>query len=399
MRDRLLITCDALPAPPINGHNKKVHDVMQALSGQYAIECLIYPDTPEDFAGVRKYWAASDIKFTALRRRRSLRLLRSALTRLSLPTVTRDFEAEESVIRERLNEGGALRVLIDYISGAPLLARFSAPQGFVFSGHDCMSYLYGEEYRYSSRLKQRLHFAIRRQFALNTERKFAHRAEVVHLVSEQDAVKLTEINPDVRTKVIPISVNIPDSDKLLPFEQRVGKLVWGSLGSDLIVEGSRRFLRAVLARNPNLLEGWQFLGGVPADEAHRRLPELSESRVEYISRVDELSAHLGRTRSVFLPDISGTGQKNRMLDSLAHGCCVFGLDEVFRGVTQPATPAFVVARDYEELAGIAATEDQRASAAMGKSGRALMEADFSINALRERWCDLLEKVEPIDLRA
>jgi hypothetical protein len=72
------------------------------------------------------------------------------------------------------------------------------------------------------------------------------------------------------------------------------------------------------------------------------------------------------------------------------------LDEVFRGVTQQTQPAFLVARDYEELANFAAEESQSSSAEMGISGRALMETDFSINALRRRWCELLEGLAPLE---
>jgi hypothetical protein len=69
---------------------------------------------------------------------------------LSIPTVTRDFPREASLV-DRLRKPDS-RLLINFISGAPLLRRH-AGQGTVLSGHDCMSHFHHQERTHATRLK------------------------------------------------------------------------------------------------------------------------------------------------------------------------------------------------------------------------------------------------------
>ena len=162
------------------------------------------------------------------------------MRRLSLPTVTRDFAGEERIIRELLVGQSDVRLVIDYMSGAPLLRKVR--EGVILSGHDCLSRLYREEGKYAATWRSRLHFRIRRAFALNTERKFAHLADRVHLVSQVDADELKQINPRARTAVIPLSKPAPPLDKLKPFSERRERLLWGNLALPVIVKGIRTLL-------------------------------------------------------------------------------------------------------------------------------------------------------------
>jgi hypothetical protein len=329
MSNALILTCDQLPLPPLNGTSKKVHDLLAGIAGDMPVHAIVYPEDETRVAALRDYWRGR-VVFHPLRRRVFARHARGIVQMCSQPTATRDFAGEAAIVRHLLPSMPAARLVIDFISGAPLVRAFE--RGVVVSGHDCMSHLFREESRRAATWREQAHFEMRRLYALRAERRYYRRAEVVHVVSDQDARALARIDRAIRTKVIPIASEIPSEDRLAPVPGRRLRLIWGNLGSPVILQGLRELLASAARRRPAPLRGWTLLGRVPAVEAAQRLPELSASGLNYLESVPNVSELLGRAALVLLPDLGGTGQKNRTLDALAHGCCVVGQPEVFRGL-------------------------------------------------------------------
>jgi len=384
----LLITCDESPVPPLKAHYRKIYEVIRALSGEMELAVLCYPKNDEEAERLREHWSEHSIRWHFLDRRVRGRHLRSIFQRTLLSTSTRNFELEEKWVRDSVGERSDCRLLIDFITGAPLLSRFQ--EGTILSGHDCMSYLFLQEARSADRVLSKLHFLVRREFARNTERKFAHLAEWVHVVSEQDANELKLINPKVRSKVIPLGSESPPSAQLLPFSQRSKRIIWGNLGSELIRDGLRSVLAAASATGNRPLSGWMVIGGVDAGLAMRQVPEIAEAGCEYHPRVDNISELLGQARYLLLPDIGGTGQKTRAIDGLAHGCCVIGLPEVFRGIATEETPMCVTAPDYscliDRIVGLTEADSMERAAA----GKRYFEEHLSAPMLKKQWLSLID---------
>jgi hypothetical protein len=377
-------------------HDLKVHDVLMALAVESECHGIAYPASDADWESLCGYWRPFGVKWHRLERRLAMKHWRSASRRLSLPTVTRDFAGEERIIRDLLAGQSDARLIIDFMSGAPLLRKVR--QGVVLSGHDCFSRFFREQGKYAESWRTRLHLQIRRVFALNAERQFAHLADRVHLVSQVDADELQRINPRVKPAVIPLSIAAPPPHKLKPFSQRNERVLWGELALPAILRGMRTLLAEAVHRASGTLKGFLLLGRVPEADARRLLPDMDALGIRYQARVEDLDLFLGNTRLVVLADVSGTGQKTRALDSLAHGCCVVGLSEVFRGiVNDQKTPAFVETTNITELLSKLAEVDVDSSAAIASAGQTLVQKHFSMPALRQRWQALLNSVPPLRL--
>jgi hypothetical protein len=255
-----------------------------------------------------------------------------------------------------------------------------------------MSHLFREEARRAATWHERAHFEMRRLYARRAERRYYRRADVVHVVSEQDARELGRIDRAIRTKVIPIASEIPADDRLAPVSTRRLRMIWGNLGSPVILQGLRELLATAGRRRSTALHGWTLLGRVPAADAMQRLPELSASGLAYLESVPSLSEMLGQAAIVLLPDLGGTGQKNRTLDALAHGCCVAGQAEVFRGL-QPLGQ-FAQADTFDGLLDFLERASPDAVAATGMRARQYADS-FGVAARGREWRDLLASIPPL----
>lgn len=381
----LLVTCDTLPNPPLDGHNRKVHDVLHALHEEFEIRALGYAESDKERQATALYWADVAVKWTFLSRKKSFRHLRAVWRGLSLPTVTRNFDAEYTWLKGQAAGRQDVRVLIDFISGAPLLDTMHGP-GLILSGHDCMSYLFRQEAVYARNWRQAWHARIRSRFAANAEKRYAHFAERVHVVSAQDAVEFVQQNPRVKVAMIPLA-GCGAFSRLKPYDERAERVIWGNLRSDLIQAGVIRLLESAGAARP--FSGWRMVGGLEEKMAMARVPLLADSGIRYQARVDDVSALLANTSRLCLPDIGGTGQKNRTLDGLAHGCCVIGLLEVFRGIEVEQERAGLIAHDHAELTRIATADAGHDFAGTAERGYRLFRREFSLDVLRRRWRELI----------
>jgi len=388
---RLIVTCDEPPCPPFNGNNRKSFEVIEALRGDFDIHVLTYPVDDSDWKKLQEHWRSRGVTCHRLYRRMAKRYQRLLTSGLSLPTVTRDFSSEARLVKLLHQEVPKSQLLIDFISGAPLLREFNGC-GTVLSGHDCMSYLFEQEGRFASCLRDKLYLRLRRRFALNAEKRFAHLSARTHVVSSQDAAELRRINPRARTTVIPIGGDEADTASLRPMNQRHLRIIWGSLGSGLILSGLRRIFNIAQREDTTALQGWTLIGRVPEAETRTLLPELDSLGVTYLAQVDDIDMLLSDTIALLLPDIGGTGQKNRALDGLRHGCCVFGMAEVFRGIESPGSRAFVSCNDYETLVRSVSNIDQWPCEDIGKRAMQLFVSNFSRPVLAAQWRALLSSI-------
>ena len=303
--------------------------------------------------------------------------------------MTRDFRAEGELVRRLAGERRESRLLINFLSGAPLLETISGP-GVILSGHDCMSHLHAEEAKYAVGLTQRLHFRLRRMFAVNAERRYAHRAEAVHLVSDCDSRELLKINPRARTRVIPLGNDEPEPGRLRPWAGRHRQVIWGSLASGPIVTGLRQLFAAARACRPAMFDGWVVVGRIPEARAREILPELNEYRIEYLERVEDMTGFLAETSRLLVPDIGGTGQKTRTQDGLSHGCCVLGTPQAFRGLETDATQKpYVIADDPEALAARMASLTDADAADCAARAPVFFRSRCSRSMLARQWADLV----------
>ncbi len=388
---RIIVTMDEPPGPPLSAHRRVGIEVIRGLSENFEVEALVYA-SEEELEVLRTTWSDRPISFHGLSRRRGFRRTRSIWHGLSVPTMTRDFPAEAHWVRHLAQGSTGTHLLINFISGAPLLGLV-AGKGVVLSGHDCMSHLHAEEAKYAVGIRQRLHFLLRRWFALNAERRFAHRAEAVHVVSESDARELKLVNPRAVTRVIPLGNEEPDPARLFSWEVRHRRVVWGNLASGPILEGMRQLLAAARQKPKGLFDGWTVVGRIPEQIARQILPELNRHRIEYQVRVDDPTQLLAETRVLLVPDIGGTGQKTRTQDGLSHGCCVVGLPEAFRGLeSEIKCPPYILAENPVALVQRLVDLSEHEAARCATLAREFFRARCSRAKLAVEWAKLFNSL-------
>jgi hypothetical protein len=389
---RTIVTVDSLPIPPFYGHNRVLFDWLNACAPYFELDLLVYGDSNHGEA-LKRQWPQDNVRFHFLQRRHAFKAPRALLSNLSIPTVSRDFVAEAALV-EKLRKRDS-RLLINFISGAPLLNRYNG-SGVVLSGHDCMSHFFQQERRYAKKLKDKLVTGLRERFARNAESKYAHLAACVHVVSDLDAAELKRVNPRVKTAVIPLGRSAPPQETIKPWTHRTDNMIWGSLETQPILSGVRAILNQALRVSPHIFADWLLVGRVPSSVANKLLPELDLLRIKYCERLDDLPTALGNTRVLLVPDLAGTGQKTRTLDGLASGCCVAGFPEAFRniGPLEEANP-FLVANSPEDLIEKLRQQFETEAEKRGDRGRQLYQTSFASDALYVKWANLLTSVGPL----
>jgi hypothetical protein len=386
----LVITCDELPCPPFRGNNRKSAELARALAHRYDVHLVCYPESPTRREEVAAFWAGTGVELHCLNRKLAFRRVRAVLKGLSIPTVTRDFRAEALVIRTLLESDARTRVLVDLISGSPLVEHFQG--GLIVSGHDCMSFFWSEMARWSDERRKWAHAAIRQRFSLNAERRYFPRAEQVHVVSRKDAEELNRVDSRIRPTVIPLGRR--DSGGLSkPWHQRsTAGVIWGNLSFPPIAEGVRRLLASVPARS---LSGWILIGGVPEESLSGFGVDPRQKGIQYRRWIDDLDSFLGNTRIVVLPDLGGTGQKTRCVDALAMGACLIATTEVTRDLDQVGGRNYLEVAAPEMIPEVVATLAESGAAATAEMGQRQFSRRFSHGAIAELWGSLIDRLGPL----
>jgi glycosyltransferase involved in cell wall biosynthesis len=395
MKPGLVVTCEELPLPPMTGSIRKLADILEALAPTWEIHAIVYDEPSDRSEQLIEYWKGRDVTFHRLQRRREWRHARCLRYQLSLPTVTRDFAAEQQIARATASRVPETRVLVDLISGSPLCRAIR--RGVVVSGHDCISWFWRQQLKWTRGWKRRIHFGLRRRFAEVTERRYYHLADRLHVVAARDAEQLRRVNPGIRPVVIPLGGPTPNPRKVAPMRERQsGGVIWGNLAFPPIAEGFDRLL-ADLRRTPDRAAVWQVLGGLPETEARQRFPVMTELGLRYHGRVDDVSSVLGGHRWLVLPDLAGSGQKTRLVDGLAHGCCVIGMPEVFLDMPgESGTHYHRVQTSSEVFETVgSATADQ--AACMSAAAQTLFLAHYSHAAQARSWDQLLRSLPPVEV--
>jgi len=184
--------------------------------------------------------------------------------------------------------------------------------------------------------------------ALHYERKFYHFFLLVHVITHRDRVLLERINPLARFHVV------PNADMLNPglvrdFNSRWDILIWGDLSIPSCARGVQEFLTHA-QRNSQLVSARKILiGRVPKEEAEAVIGPDMMTQIEYSPRLEDEFGHIRSAKIVLIPDIGGTGIKNRVVNVLSSGLCLACLLPQMEGVEAVADRGAINAVTMKEL--------------------------------------------------
>jgi hypothetical protein len=392
-RYRLFISCDEPPIRPFNGNNRRMYELAQALQPEWDIHFLVYLSGDSARKSFLRAWADKDVSIHFFNRNPRLRYLRSVIRGEQLPTVDRNFAAEAALIKALTVDPERTKLLLDNVLVSPLVKYFLS--GVVISGPDCMSRIFAEAARCSDSLITRFHNSIRSMFARNSERRWYHKADIVHVVSWMDRHALLRVNPKANIHVIPLGVDAPLEVSLQPWAQRSHGVIWANLDFPPACAGVKHILQLVNIHCPGLFSNWTLLGGVPLDQAMTTLPTLATSGINYLQWTDNLSNLLESHQFVLCPDAGGGGQKNRCLDALAHGCLLVGTEEVLRDLRGHPGEHYCLISDLTSLQSVLSMADTNLGEQIAQVGQSLYRTHFSHPALAHHWSSLLKSAGPL----
>lgn len=227
------------------------------------------------------------------------------------------------------------------------------------------------------------------------ERRYFALAGAVQVVSPVDADYLRQTVPCARIHAIPIFLDLigksQDKTPLLNKACPATILFWGDIRVPHISYGLLWLLREVV---PLVVvpAKWIVLGRSVPDQ---RMKALAPD-VEFITWVPDIDQLLRSASIVVLPDVQGSGLKNRAVHAMGCGVPVVGTPAAFEGFSVVDELDAMVKGDAAGFAGAVnrLLGDDVLSARMGQQGRRFAIEGYGVEAVAKRWADLYASVQP-----
>lgn len=286
---------------------------------------------------------------------------------------------------------------IVHLEGIPMVQYLDHCQAkpTVLSTIDAISLVY---HRAADASKSLLKKAYRR-FAARSIALFEYRnltkATKLHVVSESDCQYLHSCFPGIDIDHIEIMVskeiiNYHLSKTRTREHNHPRIMFWGALSSDGIAKGLRSFLSESY---PAILEAYSTVQMVVLGrDAPANLRKQMECvpNLHYIPWVKDYLSEIAKSHVIVLPDLSGTGIKNRVLQVMALSKPVVGTPLVFEGVSvEDGVHCFrrTVGKEFSQ-AVIALLKDGSLRDRIGISAKQLIIDKFSVEVLGQKWNEL-----------
>lgn len=128
----------------------------------------------------------------------------------------------------------------------------------------------------------------------------------------------------------------------------------------------------------------------------RKIPDqITESRakalgVSMTAWVNDYRAHLCDADVIVIPDLMGTGLKNRTIQAMGLGKCVVGTKVAFEGIPAEPGKEAIIYQDAQALASwlLRLQDDLKLKDSLAKAGKIFVTSNFSSAKVIQRWQDI-----------
>lgn len=229
------------------------------------------------------------------------------------------------------------------------------------------------------------------------ENRLAFTGPPWHVVSEEDATYLRQLYAGQRVWSVPVMLppELPGTKRIdqRPVDRHFTVTVFCDLRQDFTRTAFRRFITRV-ARKSKYREfiHFQVLGRVPAT---KDLTTFAEGlSLDYIGWADDYVEVLTSSDLVILPDLTGTGLKNRAIQSLALAVPVIGTDVAFEGIPVVNGESAVVVHSWKEflIRFDESYEDRDLGARIAATGKNVVYARFGSANIAREWLTHYEEL-------
>jgi glycosyltransferase involved in cell wall biosynthesis len=282
-----------------------------------------------------------------------------------------------------------------FIEGIPLapLSRYFCASRILISALDAWS-LRQRRFARKSKGVRKWMLKLYSLFSLYIERKIYQQADALHVVSGVDASYYKKVLKRSNVLTIPVAViseAIPCENNMSLLNEGRTVLFWGDIGYAYIKEGLVWFLKEIWPNIRHSYDGMKLVI-LGRREPDRALKELAGNNTDFLVWCENLNALLTQTNLIVLPDISGTGLKNRTIQALYSGRPVVGSLYAFSGIPIKNGVNGLVPRTQSEWIDMIfkLLNDDRTASDIGESGRLFVTTFFSQKAVSNSWKKLLK---------
>lgn len=230
------------------------------------------------------------------------------------------------------------------------------------------------------------------------EKYFVRHADIVHLVSYEEQHRLEKKLNHSNIKIISVGVESKEVPDTVVKSYDYDLCFSGNLNFYHIQESLAWFLKNVYSDLCQHRQGIKMavLGSCEYDKAQEL--QVNNLGVEYFSWVDDYDSILRSAKIVVLPDINGTGIKNRSLNAMAVGNAVVGTSFAFEGIPVKNKNHCIIANDpYEFLQAIEdLLDNSEKRLQIGLAASKFIKDNFDMDHIGEQWVNLLNGMDEVE---
>lgn len=238
------------------------------------------------------------------------------------------------------------------------------------------------------------------------EKIYLNKYSYVHVVSPTDAAAL-EKSHDLKNVVhIPVSFdqqNMSPKKTDYSTNKRLKVVFWGDLHVEYLLESLRWYLLHVHQVITSHIDiDFYILGRTSKAYIFEKIPALlNSSNTHIIEWTEDLNSFLTSMDIAVLPDLSGTGLKNRTLHAMALGIPTLGSTFAFEGICieGPASKAICsTSQDYiRSLKELSSSSQSRTE--LAHTLKNIISSNYDTTAIAAKWERLYNKTYDATLRS
>jgi hypothetical protein len=273
---------------------------------------------------------------------------------------------------------------IVFLEGAPLVGL--APT--INSGR----LFYGEVDSYSRRAKRfgkagqasfvKTRFSI--YLAMLVERESLRRVKRAHVYSEEDASFLTKLYRLPPDKIMAIPMPLPEFVECerhdQPLSHGVRFLIWADAKYPHLETGVKNVLNELCKACISKHNVCFLVGKNPGLVTH--ISELGFPAIQWAPSIEET---LLRHDVVIIPDVVGTGIKNRTIHAMAMGKCVVGTKFAWEGIPYHNESDGICAESAAKIVAIAEDMTVERALGIGAAARLSVSRLYGRSILQDKW--------------
>jgi protein-tyrosine-phosphatase/glycosyltransferase involved in cell wall biosynthesis len=366
--------------PPDAGGRLRSFHILSELSRRHQVTLLTTHGAGDDPEGLRARldgatvisvpWTIPKLGSAAFARA----LARSWLTRQPVDLLKFKVPALRAELRRHADEGADDLWVVDFLSATASLPRGATPPTLLFA-HNVEHVIWRRLAAVEGRPLRRLALEVEWRKMRRAEARACARASMTVAVSDADAAHLSRLAPGARVTSIPTGVDTASFTPSAPRPERPEIVFVGSMDWHPNEDAVEHFLDAILPSVRRAIPSATF-AVVGRNPGARLRARAGEDGVRVTGTIPDVRAYLAEAAVCVVPLRVGGGTRLKIFEALAMGKAVVSTTVGAEGLPLVDGVHYLRADQPDAFARavVALLRDPERRAALGRAGRALVEA-------------------------